>query len=179
LVHRSPPTAYGTYDSAFYVQNVNSSTPANITIQYYKTDGTLSCTDTDTIAPLASKGYWLPTLSAAECAPSGLPDGWIGGVVVTSSSADIVAIGRPHIGDQVTTYNGLTSGSLNSYLPMLFKNAYGSYNSAFYIQNTEASAAAVTTNFYDSAGALTCTRNDTIPALSTLGLWLPSLTCTP
>jgi hypothetical protein len=98
--------------------------------------------------------------------------------VVITSDVDIVAIGRPHIGAQVTTYNGFTSGSSNSYLPMLFKDAFsGSYDSAFYIQNTEAAAANVITKFYDSTGALTCTRNDTLPAFSTLSLWVPSLTC--
>jgi hypothetical protein len=108
-----------------------------------------------------------------------LPAGWVGGAVITSDQP-IVTVGRPHIGEQVTTYDGFTSGSLNSYLPMLFKNAFGgAYNAAFYIQNTEASAATVTTKFYDSAGALTCTRSDTIPALSTLGYWVPSLICVP
>ena len=105
----------------------------------------MTCTIPDSVAPLASKGYWLPGLPAT-C----LPDGWVGGAVVTSDT-NIVAIGRPHIGAQVTTYDGFTSGSLSSYLPMLFKDAYGgSYDSAFYIQNTEASAANVTTKFYDS-----------------------------
>jgi hypothetical protein len=152
---------------------------AAFTIKYYKTDGTLSCTDTDTVLPLASKGYWLPTLLSTECLPSGLADGWIGGVVVTSD-VDIVAIGRPHVGAQVTTYDGFISGSMSSYLPMLFKDAYsGSYDSTFYIQNTEGSAATVITKFYDSTGALTCSRNDTLTAFSTLSLWLPSLTCTP
>jgi hypothetical protein len=91
-----------------------------------------------------------------------------------------VAVGRPHIGAQVTTYDGFTSGSLNSFLPMLFKDAFGgSYDSAFYIQNTEASTANVTTKFYDSAGVLTCSRSDTLAAFSTLSLWAPSLTCMP
>jgi hypothetical protein len=136
----------------------------------------LTCTVSgETVAPLASKGYWLPSLAAA-C----LPDGWVGGAVITSTTS-IVTVGRPHIGAQVTTYDGFTSGSLNSYLPMLFKKAFGggSYNSAFYIQNTESSAATVTTSFYDSTGALTCTRNDTLSAFSTLSLWVPSLTCVP
>jgi sugar lactone lactonase YvrE len=167
--------ASGSYDAALYIQNVNPSTTATLDIKYYDLAGTLTCTvTTETIAPLASKGYWLPTLAAA-C----LPDGWVGGAVVTSN-VDIVAIGRPHIGAQVTTYNGFTTGSLSSSLPMLFKDAYGgSYDSAFYIQNTEATAATVLTKFYDNTGALTCTRSDTLAAFSTLSLWTPSLTCVP
>ena len=150
----------GTYNAAFYVQNVGGST-ATLSIKYYDLAGNLSCTKSDTVAALASKGYWVP---GETC----LPAGWVGGVVVTSDQP-IVTVGRPHIGAQVTTYDGFTSGSLNSYLPMLFKDAFGgSYDSAFYVQNTEASAATVTTKFYDSTGTLTCTRNDTLPAFSTL-----------
>jgi uncharacterized protein YkwD len=165
----------GSYDAALYIQNLDALNTTNITIKYYDLAGALTCTvNGETVAPLSSKGYWLPALSAG-C----LPDGWIGGALVTSD-VDIVAIGRPHIGAQVTTYNGFTSGSLKSYLPMLFKDAFGgSYDSAFYIQNTEASAATVITKFYDSSGVLICTRSDTLAAFSTLSLWLPSLTCTP
>jgi hypothetical protein len=162
----------GTYDSAFYVQNVHASNTASVTIKYYDSAGALSCTITDTISPLASKGYWVP---AQGC----LPAGWVGGVVVTSTQP-IVGVGRPHIAGQVTTYNGFTAGALKYNLPMLFKDAFGgSYDSAFYIQNTEASPAAVTINLYDTGGFLTCSRTDTIPALATLGFWVPSLICTP
>jgi len=166
----------GSYDSAFYVQNTHTSNTASITLKYYDSNGVLNCTKTDTIAALASKGYWVP---AATCDSGSLPAGWVGGVVV-SSDQPIVAVGRPHIGTQVTTYNGFSAGSLNSYLPMLFKSAFGgTYNAAFYVQNTEATSASVTLKFYDANGVLTCTRNDTIPALATLGYWVPSVTCNP
>jgi len=166
----------GSYNAAFYVQNVHASNTANVTIQYYDSAGTLKCTKADTIAPLASKGYWVP---AATCDSGSLPAGWSGGVVVTSDQP-IVGVGRPHIGTQVLTYNGFTGGSVSSYLPMLFKNAFGgSYNAAFYVQNTENSAASVTIKFYDSNGNLSCVRTDTIPALSTLGFWVPTVTCGP
>ena len=160
----------GTYNAAFYVQNVSGSA-ANVTIKYYDLAGALTCTATDTLSALASKGYWLP----GTCVPAG----WVGGAVITSDQ-DIVTVGRPHIGAQVTTYDGFTSGSLASYLPMLFKNAYGgTYNAAYYIQNTEATAATVTTKYYDSTGTLTCSRSDTLAPFSTLSLWAPSLTCVP
>ena len=168
--------AFGSYDSAFYLQNTHDTNTASITIQYYDSNGNLNCTKTDTIAPLASKGYWVPS---ATCDTGSLPAGWVGGVVVTSDQP-IVAVGRPHLGTQITTYNGFTSGSLSSSLPMLFKAAFGgSYNAAFYVQNTENSAVAVTIKFYDTSGALSCTRSETIPALSTFGFWVPSVACDP
>jgi len=163
----------GTYNAAFYLQNT-SSNPATVTIKYYSSTGTLDCTKTDTIQPLASKGYWVPT---ATCTTGSIPPGWIGGVVV-SSTQPLVGVGRPHIGAQVTTYNGFTAGNVNAYLPMLFKAAYdGSYNSAFYIQNTENSLATVTVKFYDTGGNLTCYRQGTVAALATLGYWVPTVSC--
>ncbi|MGE5375103.1 MAG: choice-of-anchor Q domain-containing protein [Bacteroidota bacterium] len=166
----------GTYNAAFYLQNTNPSVQATVTIKYYSSNGNLDCTKNDTIKPLASKGYWVPS---ATCDSGSLPAEWVGGVVVTSDQP-VVGVGRPHIGAQVTTYNGFAAGSPNSYLPMLFKAAYGgTYNSAFYIQNTENSPATVTVKFYDTLGNLTCTRTDTVQALATVGYWVPTVTCFP
>jgi hypothetical protein len=95
-----------------------------------------------------------------------------------TTDRNIVAVGRPNVGSQVTTYPGVICWSTNLYLPMLFKNMWGSYNSAFYLQNTDPlNTANVTLRFYDTDGNLSCTRSDTIPALATLGYWLPSVVC--
>ncbi len=125
------------------------------------------------MAPLASKGWWVPSESC-------LPAGWVGGAVVTSDWP-IVAVGRPHVGAQVTTYPGIASGGTNLYLPMLFKNAFGgAYNSAFYVQNLDtANAASIALKFYDKDGNLTCTHSDSIPARATLGFWVPDVICDP
>ncbi|MGE5377504.1 MAG: matrixin family metalloprotease, partial [Bacteroidota bacterium] len=166
----------GSYNSAFYVQNVNGSNMANVVIKYYDSDGILKCTMNDQIAPLATKGYWVPTV---PCSPA-LPAGWVGGVVVTSDQ-NIVAVGRPHIGAEVTAYNGFAAGSLSMYIPMLFNRAFdGSYNSAFYVQNVNGSNTAhIVIKYYDSNGALKCTMNDTISPLASKGYWLPSVPCSP
>jgi hypothetical protein len=165
----------GSYVAAFYVQNVDPDPAhtANITINYYDSLGNQSCaTQNDTVAPLASKGYWLPSVGC-------LPDGWVGGAVITSNYP-IVAVGRPHVGAQVTTYPGMAGGSSSLYLPMLFRNAWGLYNSAFYVQNTDAmNDASVTVKFYTTAGYLACTRSDTIRSRATQGYWVPSVTCDP
>ncbi len=120
----------GSYNAALYVQNLDVIHTASINVKFYDSTGTLTCSMPDTVAPLASKGYWVP---AQSC----LPVGWVGGAVVTSDYP-IVAVGRPHVGAQVMTYNGFCAGSLTSYLPMLFKNSFGgSYDSAFYVQNVD------------------------------------------
>lgn len=64
---------------------------------------------------------------------------------------------------------------------MMFDDSFGgSYNSALYVQNTNTTtAASVVLSFYDANGSLKCTKTDSIPALSTLGYWLPSVVCDP
>ncbi len=163
----------GSYDSALYIQNTDSSNTANITIKFYDSAGVLSCTKNDTIPALGSKGYWLPT---EVC----LTAGWVGGVSITSDQP-ISALGRPHIGTEVMTYNGFSSGSLSSSIPMLFKDAFGgSYDAALYVQNLSTTTTAnITIKFYDSAGALTCTKIDMVAALASKGYWLPSDVCLP
>lgn len=163
----------GSYDAAYYVQNLSGATTANITIKYYDSTGVLSCTVNDTVAPLASKGYWTPSIGC-------LTDGWVGGAVITSSQP-IVAVGRPHIGSQITTYTSFPVGNGGMYLPMMFNNSFGgSYDSALYVQNTSSTtAASVVLSFYDANGSLKCVKTDSIPALSTLGYWLPSVVCDP
>jgi hypothetical protein len=157
------------YDSAFYVQNLDAVNPAAITLKFYDTNGNLSCTLTDSIPLLSSHGTWVPDLTC-------LPASWVGGVVVTSNRS-IVAVGRPHIGSEITTYNGFSSGSLTMYVPMLFKNIWG-YDAALYVQNVDAvNTADITLKFYDTTGNLTCTQTDSIPRLSSHGYWLPDLTC--
>ena len=108
-----------------------------------------------------------------------LPTPWIGSVSITSDK-NVVAVGRPHIGGEVASYDGFSSGALTAYIPMLFKNAWGSYDSAFYIQNVHASNLAnISIKYYDSTGTLNCTVNDTVAALASKGYWVPSELCLP
>ena len=159
----------GSYDSALYIQNVDASNIASITIRFYDANGVQIHSMTDALSPLASKGYWLPSIST-------LGSSWVGGVKVESDQ-DIVAVGRPHIGSQITTYDGFSSGSSNAYVPMLFKDAYGgSYDSALYVQNVDASNDAhITIRFYDSNGVQTHSMTDTLSPLASKGYWLPSI----
>ena len=56
---------------------------------------------------------------------------------------------------EIASYDGFSAGALTAYIPMLFKNAFGgSYDSAFYIQNVDATNTAnITIKYYNSAGA--------------------------
>jgi len=84
------------------------------------------------------------------------------------------------LGSEITTYNGAPAGSLNAYLPMLFKNAYAApYQSAFYIQNVTGNAANVNISFYDSTGALSCIKSISLAPNATQGFWMPTVSCEP
>jgi hypothetical protein len=161
---------WGSYNAALYIQNVDDLNSADITLKFYDSAGTLTCSLPDSIEPLASKGYWLPSIPC-------LGPSWVGGVVITSDQP-VVAVGRPHIGDEVTTYNGFTAGSTDMTVPMLFKNMWGSYNAALYVQNVDdLNPTDITLKFYDSNGTLTCSLPDTIEPLASKGYWLPSIAC--
>lgn len=163
----------GTYNSAFYVQNVHNTIPTKAVIKFYDTNGALTCSLSEIIAPLASQGWWLPSL---DC----LPPGWVGGAYVTSVQP-IVVVGRPHIGSEVMTYNGFSAGTLETYLPMLFKNAFGNvYQSALYVQNVDrTNAANISIEFYAQNGVSICTITDTLQPLASKGWWTPSVSCLP
>jgi hypothetical protein len=80
----------------------------------------------------------------------------------------------------VASFDGFTGGSTLVYVPMLFKNMWNMYNSTLTVQNIDGiNPANITIDFYDVNGNLSCVRTDTIPALGSLGYWLPTLTCSP
>ena len=142
----------GTYNAALYLQNVSASA-ATLSLEFTDSSGAVVYTKADTLDPHASKGYWLP-------AEVDLPNGFAGGVKV-SSSQPILAVGRPHIGAQVMTYNGMSSGATTAWLPMFFKNGFGSYNTALYIQNLTSSSADLTIDYINLDGTVACTDEDT------------------
>ncbi|MGD2027844.1 MAG: hypothetical protein PVI99_08510, partial [Anaerolineales bacterium] len=176
---------YG-YQSAFYVQNLDPSLDANLTIEFYDADGVFTCTyvDDSPIGPSVTRGYWMGAISSADCEigdPGFVdPTGWAGSAVITttSGSSEIVAIGRPHLGAEVAAYNAFTAGGMVNYLPMLFRGQWG-YNSAFYIQNISGNPANISVKFYDVAGNFTCEYTDAVelPSNATRGYWTPALNC--
>ena len=172
------------YESAFYVQNLDNTQDANITIELYDALGNFTCSyqDTTPIAPNVTRGYWLGSIKAPQCVGgAGFPaEGWAGSAVVKTGtgSSEIVAIGRPHMGKEVAAYNGFTQGSTTNYLPMLFRGMWG-YQSAFYIQNISDDEIDIEINFYDVNGDFTCSYADpaALEENATRGYWLSSLNC--
>ncbi len=97
-----------------------------------------------------------------------------------TSNRSIVSVGRPHLGAEILTYDGFATGSSFNFVPMMFNDMWDIYNAAFYLQNLDTvNPAIVTIKFYDTAGNLSCTRQDVIPKLASVGYWVPSVTCMP
>ncbi len=169
--------ANGSYNAALYLQNVSDgipdvTNPAQVTIEYVDNNGTVAATQEMSLAAGAIGSIWLPSIP-------GLPDGFVGGARITADQ-DIIAVGRPHLGSEITAYNGTSGGSTSAYLSMLFKNAYSApYQAAFYIQNTSENTANVAISFYDSAGALSCFKSISLAANATQGFWMPTVNCAP
>jgi hypothetical protein len=159
------------YTSAIYVQNVTNS-PATVTISYRQNDGTETCSDTVNLPARAAGRIWMPTESC-------VPDGWAGGALITSNQ-NVVTVGRTHVlaKGEVTSYPGHSAAFNQAFLPMLFKTAFGNYESAMYVQNVSDSPADISIIFRDASGVVSCTVNETLPAFATKGYWLPSV-CTP
>lgn len=131
------------YTSGFQVQNLSSNT-ANISITYYKSDGTVATTVSDTISSSGSKTYF----------PIAAASGFSGSVVISSdqpvaSVVNVLGSGGSNAG---ASYVALTQGAASINLPLLMKNNSG-YNTWFHIQNTGTSDATVNIAYSDGATA--------------------------
>jgi len=165
----------GTYVSGFTVQNQDAVNAANVTIRFYWAEGTpgagsVAHTITDVIDAGKSKTWFTPSVP-------GLPDGFIGSVVVESDRpvAAIVNTQTPSgTGSSPSNPNrvGTASGVLeaqtgtNMYVTQIMKNFYG-WGSYIAVQNTTGDTASVTVRYFDSTGAQIATNTQSLHPYST------------
>jgi hypothetical protein len=125
-------------NSGFQVQNLGTAT-ANITIVYYKTDGTEAGRQSDTIPANSSHTYFGSTMSVAA--------GFNGSVVI-SSDQPVVAVtnlinSSNTLGD---SYGGFSGGATSVNMPLLVRENFG-VNSWIAVQNAGTAAANVTVTY--------------------------------
>ncbi len=140
----SPPPALS---SGFQLQNRSTTSWANIAIAYYNEAGNLVETDNDSIAPNASKSYYVPNVLSQ-------PDGRYS--VVVSSDQELFALvnavtasgASPNV---AATHSGFTGADVGSplYIPWVVCGYYN-YNSMIAIQNAGSSDTNITVEFYQS-----------------------------
>ncbi len=147
------------------VMYANDSGPSTTVLaQYYNpSGGSPAGTRQQQLGPLGSYQF--------RASDSGLPDNWVGSMVLSASSelaatATIQWTGAP-LGDgrEADTYTGFGSGSSQMNIPYLVYAPNAQY-SVISVQNTEANTTAnITMRYYNRNGGLDFTITDQIPAL--------------
>lgn len=133
-----------TYTSGFQVQNLDTSNPASITVDFYNQDGTVAATVSDTVPAGGSVTYF----------PLNEVSTGFNGSVVISSDRDIRAIANVlgNSGAYGASYGGFTAGATEVALPLLMK-ANSGFSTWFNVQNTGSSATDVAISYSDGTTA--------------------------
>jgi len=163
----------GTWVSGFTVQNQDPTNAANVTIKFYWAEGTpgagtVAHTITDVIQANKSKTWFTPSIV-------GLPDGFIGSVVVESDKPVAAIINTqvpsgsgatPSSPNRVGTASGVLEPQNTMYATQAMKGYYG-WNSYIAVQNATADTASVTVYYYDAGGAQVATNTQSLHPYST------------
>lgn len=172
-------TAPGTWVSSMNIQNVGTE-DANVSILFYDSTGTLVTTFdvTPAIPAGGSRSLYLPT------DVSGLGSGQFSAIASSNIPIKVVVNLSSTTPYTAGAYEGFDSAQVATkiFFPGLYNNYYG-FNSEIVLQNTDASAANVSIQFYNqqTGAAVGAPFTSTIPAaaskvysLSTLSPALPS-----
>jgi len=135
-----------TTTTSFQIQNLSSTSAANIQIQFYDSSGNVvsAATISDSISASQSKVYFQGTTP-------NLPSPFNGSVVV-SSDQPVAAIGVTKTANAAGsqqyqgTYSGYSAGSDKFYAPVVLKSYYG-YTTEISVQNTGSANCDVTITY--------------------------------
>jgi hypothetical protein len=157
--------AYGGYTTGIGLVNVSNIT-VNVTVTYR--DGSGTVIKTQTLSNVAAGAY--QALYSGDTT-LGLPNGFSGTATITSSAGYLAAVvNETGPGGQFSSYDAVPAGSTTLYAPAALHNAYGGYNTGMAIQNTTATAGAVTITYYDTNGTPTV-KTSSIAANGYLGVY--------
>jgi streptogramin lyase len=157
--------AYGGYSTGIGLVNAGNA-PTDVIILYRDASGTL--VKTQSVSALPAGAY--QGLYSGDPA-LGLPDGFAGTATITSTITPLAAVvNETGPGGQFSSYDAVPAGSTTLYAPAALDNAYGGFDTGTAIQNTTATTATVTINYYDSIGAAT-THAFVVPANGYVGVY--------
>lgn len=157
--------AYGGYTTGIGLLNTGNAR-TDVIIVYRDASGLL--VKTQSVGALPAGAY--QGLYSGDPA-LGLPDGFAGTATISSSASPLAAIvNETGPGGQFSSYDAVPAGSTTLYAPAALDNAYGGYNTGMAIQNTTATTATVTVNYYDPSGVAT-THAFVVPANGYLGVY--------
>ncbi|MEI7643892.1 MAG: hypothetical protein WCJ55_06395 [Chloroflexales bacterium] len=151
---------YGFY-SELVIQNTSDTDSTNLSVSFYKADGTQIGTAVS-LGALPKNSAKTFATSDAVFASAGLPTGASGlfGAVVTSSATAIAGItnvwaaGTATSAAKTASYNAFTTGSTTLYAPNLMNSYYG-FGSALSIQNIDQTNRAAGTITYSNGSSET------------------------
>ncbi len=159
----------GNWASGIACQNLSSSQAANVTLYFYQEDNpspVLTYVDPNPVPADGFRGYYTPS------SPPGVPDGFLGSVVVSSNTEMACNVNTQTTGSGTLAdpYRIGTSAGFNSsqiapkmYAPQIMK-AYSGWNSYLSVMNTSSSSVSVTISYKDRYGtALSANETRTIP----------------
>src|SRR5690606_6040046 len=120
----------GTLSSGFQVQNLDTSSVANVRILYYDQNGSVVCspsTDCETTVAPGRQKTFLPGAAKTETTwPMAVPEGFRGSAVVESDRQIAVIVNLQSSGPVMWgSYSGVGSPSRSQRLPLLAKNNSG------------------------------------------------------
>jgi hypothetical protein len=147
------------FNSFVNVQNVGQ-TSTQVTITY--SGGGLT-------SPLAKPAVTIAPGAAFrfdQAAEAGLPAGFNGSAIVTSTASDIAAVVSQVGPTTILGYNGFAAGTTNPTLPLVNTNNFG-FVTGISLQNTGDTATNVTVSYTPSAAGAACTETLNIPARGT------------
>lgn len=157
--------AYGGYTTGIGLLNAGNA-PTDVIILYRDASGLL--VKTQSVSALPAGAY--QGLYSGDPA-LGLPAGFAGTATITSTIAPLAAVvNETGPGGQFSSYDAVPAGSTTLYAPAALDNTYGGFNTGMAIQNTTATTATVTINYYDSSGTAT-THAFVVPANGYLGVY--------
>ena len=163
---QGPP---GDWTSDIACQNLDTQTPANVTLTFYPQGQSEAAMSYDDIIPAGGSKFY-------STADLGVPDGFLGSVVVDSSQSVVCAVNTLKQGDgssaspyRIASSSGVdASGSAGTmYAPQVMKD-YTGWDSYVSVQNTSDAEISVEVTYKNRAGedVAEATETATIPAYS-------------
>lgn len=156
----------GDWVSGIACQNLDDVNDADVTLSFYLEDsGTSSLDYNDTIPAGGSKNYYTPSN------PPGVPDGFLGSVVIQSSTPLACNVNTQTTGTgssdnpfRIGTSAGFGDAqtSTDMYAPQVMKALGGAWNSYIAVQNATANDVDVTVTYKDSAGNAIPAADETV-----------------
>jgi hypothetical protein len=150
LVPTASAIEFDYYDSGIQVQNLSSSTTANVQVTYYNQGGSVECSVSDSIAASSSTTYF----PLHSCVDAGFD-----GSVVISSDQPVAAITNV-LGEGINgaSYSGFDGGSNVAQFPLVMRNL-SNIDSWLNVQNVGTAATTVTLAY---SGQASCNQSATI-----------------